>query len=180
MNPLFVDCSSAGCKRWLIASTEAKYIDCNDRHAFFTSDAVRNYNLWSCQKVCEALTFLLENIYIRFGSKLYRQIVGIPMGTNCAPLVADLFLFCYERYFMLSLSEDNQSEVIEPFNSTSLYLDDLLNIYNNFFDSMVHHHYPSELQLNKANVSDIKVSFLDLHLSISNGFVYISQLIPFA
>ena len=67
------------------------YIACNDKNAFFTSNAVRNYNLWSCQKVCEALTFLLDNIYIRFGSKLYRQIVGIPMGTNCAPLVADLF-----------------------------------------------------------------------------------------
>ena len=48
------------------------------------------------------------------------------MGTNCAPLVADLFLFCYERHFMLSLSEDNQSDVIEAFNSTSRYLDDLL------------------------------------------------------
>ena len=84
------------------------YIACNDRHAFFTSDAVRNYNLWSYQKVCETLTFLLDNIYIRFGYKLYRQIVGIPMGTNCAPLVADLFLFCYERDFMLSLSDDNQ------------------------------------------------------------------------
>ena len=82
-----------------------------------TSDAVRKYNLWSCQKVCEALTFLLDNIYIRFGSKLYSQIVGIPMGTNCAPLVADLFLFCYERNFMLSLSEDNQSGVIEAFKS---------------------------------------------------------------
>ena len=88
------------------------YIACNDRNAFFTSDVVRNYNLWSCKKVCEALTFLLDNIYIRFGSKLYRQIVGIPMGTNCAPLVPDLFLFCYERDFMLSLSEDNQSGVI--------------------------------------------------------------------
>ena len=55
--------------------------------------SIRNYNSWSCQKVCEALTFLLDNIYIRFGSKLYGQIVGIPMGTTCAPLVADLFLF---------------------------------------------------------------------------------------
>ena len=147
------------------------YFACNDRNAFFTSDAVRNYNLWSCQKVCEALTFLLDNIYIRFGSKLYRQIVGIPMGTNCAPLVADLFLFCYERDFMLSLSEENQSGIIEAFNSTSRYLDDLLNIDNNFFDSMVNRIYPSELQLNKANVSDAEASFLDLHLSISDGFV---------
>ena len=59
------------------------------------------------------------------------------MGTNCAPLVADLFLFCYERYFMLFLSEDTQSDVIEAFNSSSRYLDGLLNIGNNFFDSMV-------------------------------------------
>ena len=93
------------------------------------------------------------------------------MGTNCAPLVADLFLFCYVSDFMLSLSEDNQSDVIEAFNSTSRYLDDLLNIDNNFFDSMVNRMYPSELQLNKANVSDAKASFLDLHLSISDGFV---------
>ena len=130
-----------------------------------------HYNLWSCQKVWEALTFLLDNIYIRFGSKLYRQIVGIPMGTNCAPHVADLFSFCYERDFMLSLSEENQSGVIETFNSTSRYLDDLFNIDNNFFDSMVNRIYPSELQLNKANVSDTEALFLDLHLSISDGFV---------
>ena len=93
------------------------------------------------------------------------------MGTNCAPLVADLFLFCYDRHFMLSLSEKNQSGVIEAFNSTSRYLDDLLNIDNNFFDSMVNRIYPSDLQLNKANVSDAEASFLDLHLSISDGFV---------
>ena len=89
------------------------FIACKDRNAFFASDAVRNYNLWSCQKMCEALTFLLDNIYIRFGSKLNRQIVDIPMSTNCAPLVADLFLFCYERDFMLSLSEDNQSDLLK-------------------------------------------------------------------
>ena len=56
------------------------------------------------RKMYEALTFLLDNIYIRFGSKLYRQIVGIPIVTNSAPLVADLFLFCYERHFMLSIN----------------------------------------------------------------------------
>ena len=122
------------------------YIACNDKNAFFISDAVRNYNLWSCQKVCEALSFLLDSIYIRFGSKLCRQIVGIPIGTSCAPLIADLYLFCYERDFMLSLLDDSQSDVIEAFNFTSRYLDDLLNIDNNFFESMVNRIYPSELQ----------------------------------
>ena len=60
---------------------------------FFTSEKPIKYHAWSCQNACDALTFLLDNIFIRFGTKLYRQVVGIPMGTNCAPLVADLFLF---------------------------------------------------------------------------------------
>ena len=60
--------------------------------------------LFSLQKVTDALIYLLDNIYIRFGSKLYKQNVGIPMGTNRVPLVADLFLFCYERDFMKMLS----------------------------------------------------------------------------
>ena len=71
----------------------------------------------------------------------------------------------------MSSREDNQSDVIQAFNSTSRYLDDLLNIDNNFFDITVNRVYLSELQLNKASVSDAEVSFLDLHLSISDGFV---------
>ena len=113
----------------------------------------------------------MDNIYIKFGTKLYRQIVGIPMGTNCAPLVADLFLFCYERDFMTSLSDVKQAEIIEAFKSTSRYLDDLLNIDNPYFEGMVSRIYPPELQLNKANTSDTEAPFLDLHLCISNGFV---------
>ena len=120
--------------------------------------------------MCEALIYLLDNIYIRFGTKLYKQIVGIPIGTNCAPLVADLFLFCYERDFVTSLSDVKQAEIIEAFNSASRYLDDLLNIDNPYFECMVNRIYPPELQLNKANTSDTEALFLDLHLSISNGF----------
>ena len=76
------------------------YLACNDRKAFFTSSDQIRYTLWSCQNVCDALSYLLDNIYMRFGTKLYRQLVAIPMGTNCAPLVADLFLYCYETDFM--------------------------------------------------------------------------------
>ena len=94
------------------------------------------------------------------------------MGTNCAPLVADLFIFCYERDFMKDLSNDNQADSIKAFNSTSRYLDDLLNIDNPYFEGMVNQIYPPELQLNKANTSNTEAPFLDLHLSISNGFVY--------
>ena len=72
--------------------------------------------------MCEALThiFFFYYIFIRFGTKLYRQIVDIPMDTNCAPLIADLFLFCYERNFMASLSYDKEAEIIQAFNSLLL------------------------------------------------------------
>ena len=68
-------------------------------------------------------------------------------------------------------SSDNQADVIKAFNSASRCLDDLLNIDNPYFEGMVNQIYPSELQLNKANTSDTEAPLLDLHLSISNGFV---------
>ena len=108
---------------------------------------------WNTKSNINIIQYHLDNIYIRFGTKLYRQIVGIPMGTNCAPLVADLFLFCYERDFMTSLSDVKQAEMIE------------------MIEGMVNRIYPPELQLNKANISDTEAPFLDLHWSISNRFV---------
>ena len=83
--------------------------------------------------MCEALIYLLDNICIRFATKLYRQIVGISMDTNCAPLVPDLFLFCYERDFMTYLSDVKQAEIIEAFKSTSRYLEGLLGSGNPYF-----------------------------------------------
>ena len=58
------------------------YLACNDSNEFFTLKNPKRYHAWSCQNVCDALTFLLDIIFIRFGTKLYRQVVGIPMGTN--------------------------------------------------------------------------------------------------
>ena len=124
-------------ERTFYKKEEKLYLACNDKKAFFFSaDHYRGYHLWSCQNVCDALLFLLDNIYIRVCTKLYRQSVGIPMGTNCAPLVADLLLFCYERDFMKGISSDNHADVIKAFNSTSRYLDNLLNIDNPYFEGM--------------------------------------------
>ena len=72
---------------------------------------------------------------------------------------------------MKSLSRENQADIIEDFNSTSIYLDDLLNIDNTYFEHMVDRLYPAELQLNKVNSSDTEAPFLDLGLSLSNGTV---------
>ena len=79
------------------------------------------------------------------------------MGTNCAPLVADLFLFCYERDFIMSFSDDTQADIIEALNSTTRYLDGLLNINNPYFEGIVTQIYPAELQLNKASLFGLQV-----------------------
>ena len=96
----------------------------------------------------------------------------MPKGTNCTPHVADLFLFCYKRDFMLSHSNNYQADVVEVFYSTSRYLvDDLLNVDNPFCEQMVRQIYPTELQLNEANSLDSEAPFLDLHLSITYDIV---------
>ena len=109
--------------------------------------------------MCDALHYVLDNVFIRFGSEFYRQIVGIPMGTNCCRFV----FFYYEEDFMLSLSDNNQIAIIEAFNSTSRYLDDLLNIYSPYFEQRVGQIYPTELRLNEAYSSDTEAPFLDLN-----------------
>ena len=156
---------------WTFKREGSLYIACNERQAFFTSGDTKRYQLWSCQNICDALIYPLDNIYIRFGTTVYSQIVVIPEGTNCAPLVADLFLFCYEIDFMTSLSDVKQAEIIEAFKSTSTYLDNHLNTDNPYFEGMANRIYPPELQLNKAHTSDTKAPFLDLYLYISNGFL---------
>ena len=107
----------------------------------------------------------LDSIFIRLGSFNW---IDKLLGIHCAPLIADLFLFCYERDFMMSLSDDQQADIIKGFNTTSRYLDDILSINNTLFDNILIQIYSSELQLNKANASDTKAAFLDLHFPISN------------
>ena len=85
------------------------------------------------------------------------------MGTNCAPLVADLSLLCYERDFMLSLSDNNPADVVEAFNSTSRYLDDLLITDNPYFAQMVSQIYPTVLHSwQSESKKDAKIRILQI------------------
>ena len=92
------------------------------------------------------------------------------MGTSFAPLVANLFLFCYERNLMMSLSDDKQTVIIYALTLHPDICDDILNIKNVYVDTMVSQIYPSELQLNKYNTSNTEAEFSDFHLSISNFY----------
>ena len=114
----------------------------------------------------------MENIYLQFEGMVNQQIAEIPMGTNCAPLIADLFLFCYERKFMSNLHKSKWYDLIDMFNDTSWYLDDIFTIDNPEFEKHIPDIYLTELQLNKANTSDKETSFLDLNIKVIGSDVH--------
>ena len=107
---------------------------------------------------------------------MYQQIVGIPMGTNCAPLIADLFLYCYMSDFMSNLQKSKSVDLIDKFNDTSRYLDDIFTIDNPAFAEHIPdiHVYTRELQLNKANTSNTETSFLDLNIKVIGSNLHTS------
>ena len=86
--------------KWCFDRESKTYLCTSAKAGFFSNKKYDSYACWTCTELCEAFTFLMENIYVQFDGMVYQQIVGIPMGTNCAPLIADLFLYCYERDFM--------------------------------------------------------------------------------
>ena len=118
--------------------------------------------------LCEAFTFPMKNIYVQFEGMVYQQIVGIPMGTKCAPLIADLLLFGYESDFMPNLHKSKRYDLIDMFNDTSRYLDDIFTIDNPEFEKHIPDIYPTELQLNK------ETSFIDLNIKVIGSDVHTS------
>ena len=92
--------------KWTFEKSGCDYICCNSFKSFFSNDTYKNYTNFTCLECIHALEFLLDNIFVRFGNTIYRQIIGIPMGTNCAPLIADLFLYCYESQFIAKIYKD--------------------------------------------------------------------------
>ena len=114
-------------------------------------------------------------IYVQFDSMVYQQIVGIPMCTNCAQLIADLFIYCYERDFMSDLHKSKSHNLIVMSNDTfctSRYLDDIFTIDNPEFEKYIPDINPAELQLNKANTSDNETSFVDLIIKVIGSGIH--------
>ena len=158
---------------WCFNRESKSYLCTSLKAGFFSNKKYDSYRCWSCAELCEAFTFLMENIYVQFDGMVYQQIVGIPMGTNCAPLIADLFLYCYERDFMSDLQKSKRHDLIDMFNDTSRYLDDIFTIDNPEFEKYIPDIYPAELQLNKANTSDKETSFLDLNIKVILAVTFI-------
>ena len=119
-------------------------------------------------KKVKMLDFLIDNIFFTFGGRVFQQTVGIPMGTNCAPLHADLFLYYYEADFMQELLRKKDKKLAISFNSTFRYIDDVLSLNNSKFGDYVDRIYPIELEIKDTTDTVKSASYLDLHLEIDN------------
>ena len=112
------------------------------------------------------LEFLVDNIFVVFAGKVFQQIVGIPMGTNCAPLLADIFLYSYEAEFIQSLLSTGRKRLASQFNFTYRYIDDVLSINNPDFENYLGQMYPPELEIKDTTESNTSASYLDLLLPL--------------
>ena len=106
--------------------------------------------------------FLVDNIYVTFGGQLFQQMVGIPMGTNCAPLLADLFLYSHENGVLDKLVKEGKRKLARKFNLSYHYTDDLISFNNKRFKKFISDIYPKELAISEATESTSMASYLDL------------------
>ena len=117
------------------------------------------------------LEFLVDNIFVVFAGKVFQQIVGMPMGTNCAPLLADIFLYSYEAEFIQSLLSTGRKQLASRFNFTYRYIDDVLSINNPEFENYLGQMYPVELEIKDMTESNTSASYFWIYFCRSGGTV---------
>lgn len=118
------------------------------------------------------ISWLIDNTYVTVGDLVFRQVIGIPMGTNCAPYLANLFLFAYEFDFLNSTLKQKDFSTLHKFKKCHRYIDDLLAVNNDgALEDFKGRIYPPELKLNSEDKSDKDVNYLDLHLEIKNSTI---------
>ena len=114
-------------------SRRYKYIVSGYRSTYFFTDKTDAKTFYTEDNIISMLEYLIDNIFVEFGGHVFQQSIGIPMGTNCAPLLADLFLYSYEAEFLQKLGKKKHRGA-KSFNFTFRYIDDLLSISNPFIN----------------------------------------------
>ena len=109
-------------------ATRYAYIKVGRNKSYFNSDHLNGDNKYTANDICKMIEFLVDNIYVRFGGQFFRQMVFIPMGTNCAPLLADLFLYFYENEFLDKLIKEGKRKLARKFKLSCRYIDDLISL----------------------------------------------------
>ena len=130
--------------------------------SYFTSDPLSGDNKYTANDICKMIEYLVDNIYVRSGRQLFRQMVGSPMGTNCAPLLADVFLYSYENEFLDKLIKEGKIKLARKFNLSYHYIDDFISFNNTRFKEFISDIYPKELTISETTKSTSIASDLDL------------------
>ena len=129
-------------------------------------------NVYNKDQIFAMLDILIDNLFFQMGNRVYKQVIGIPMGVDPAPFMANLYLYHDESTFMEQLTKTNYSEA-KKYNKIQRYIDDLFALNN---DGRIELHkthiYHKDLQLNKENEDDNNVTFLDLQISIQNKTIF--------
>jgi len=139
------------------------YLVVNGFNAYFVKTHSECKTKYNEDEFNNMVNFLID-VFVEFGGRLYQQTIGIPMGTNCAPLLADLFLYTYEAEFMQQLLHQGDKTVAKSFNYTFRYIDDVLSLNNQHFANYLHLIYPPELEIKDTTDSPNSASYLDLFL----------------
>ena len=147
-----------------------KYLIINEHNnsSYFVREYSNSNNKYTESDIISMINFLIDNIYVEFGGHIFRQTIGIPMGTNCAPLLADLFLYSYEAGFIQELLTNKKKHIAQKFNHTFRYIDDVLSLSNPRFGNYLHQIYPDELDIKNTTDTYNSASYLDLKLNIDN------------
>jgi hypothetical protein len=124
--------------------------------------------MFSETDIINMLEFLIDNIFVIFGGRVFQQTVGIPMCTNCVPLLADLFLYSYETDFIQGLLNKNGKKLARSFNFRFRYIDDVLLLNNSRFGGFVNRIYLIELEIKDTTDTDRSASYLHIHIEIDS------------
>ena len=109
----------------------------------------------------------IDNIFVMFGTLVFQQIFGIPMDTKCAPLLSELFRYCYLD-FKQGLPKKNERTLLPSLNFSLHYTDDVISLYNSMFGDFIDRIYPIELVIKDTSYTDRPASCLDLHIEIDS------------
>jgi len=141
----------------------------NLKNVSWSQDFKNNGYCLSKSDIKEMLRFLLDNIFVKFKGKIYRQIIGVPMGCDCAPFLANLYLFYYEyKYVSELMSVDSQFKSF--FKYYCRYIDDLCTPNGiKDFDQVCKEIYPDCMVLERTNICNNNATFLDLNISVEDN-----------
>ena len=146
-----------------------QYIVVKKNKAYFVKEHTDAKVKFDENDIINMINFLIDNIFVQFGGQVFQQTIGIPMGTNCAPLMADLFLYSYEAAFMQSIQKAGSKKQSSSFNFTFRYIDDVLSLNNSKFGDYLDIIYPEELEIKDTTDSTKFANYLDLRLEIDKN-----------